>query len=914
MSFVKKNVHQTAFPLLILASLAWLGLAHPNSEIFQAQPAAQKLVTFDNQSFTVGGTKTFLASGSIHYTRVPRELWGDRLLRAKMAGFNTIVTYVSWNAHEPEEGQFDFSNNKDLSSFLDLCTELRLFVIVRLGPYSCAEWDLGGFPAWLAVKRGVRLRTDDPEYLKYVDKWFEKLLPIVAACQFHKRGCVIMVQLENEYKGGSGTDEDPYLAHLRKKAIEMGIEVPMFYSGLHHGHDPAGDKPWPRTASSPWFTTEFWPGWYNRFGELPDEDIDRYDRATRKIIAFGGAGYNYYMLHGGTNWGYTSNNEISTSYDFGAPIGESGALRKSYFRFKRDAIFASTFGHILARGTTDQKGFEVSSGELEHYLCRTPRGNFVFLDNQHTDPITTRIKIEGHPTIPMVKPLTLQPGEILPVAVDIPLGGGVTISHCAANILTIRRLRHRTFIFLYGRENEPGEIVFKLEGRLRLISGIGGYIIDSTGRTLIGEFQFPGEWEKKDFAFSCGLANIQVVVMNENLAGRAWFDHKRVAPAVVVGPYFVPQIAREGKSLKITAEFKGDEKACYIYTGDLMQLDPEKSTKLISFQADNANLCLNGKLSAFPDPPEVPPLGGWRRAPAAPEADPTFDDSGWAPSDNPGDMGAMPGAHRTFYGWYRCSFESPAEGDARVEFPFAGDTIYVFTNGKLLEKVDGRGPKSVAIPLKKGKNVLAVLARHSGRDKLYDFSGVAGLKVATGVHGPVKLTTDSGSQVLKGWRSRAGLIGEEKGWFRLEDQSAVKWNSLPGAEIPEIPTFFASRFSYKPIPGFSEVLRLRTGGLSRGTLWLNGRIIGQYLPDGEYYLPEPWLKQENLVVIADEQGKSPEQVTLIREVPASAYRADIELVPILLLLSKEERERGGAGRDNAFLDGREEAPGQPIFF
>lgn len=877
MSFIKRNVGRAAFLLLVALSLTWLAAGWPNSEIFHEQPAAKKFITFDNQSFIIRGMKVFLTSGSIHYTRVPKELWRDRLMRARMAGFNTIVTYVSWNAHEPEEGQFDFSANKDLSAFLDLCKELRVYVIVRLGPYSCAEWDLGGFPAWLAVGKGVRLRTDDPQYLKYVDKWFEKLLPIVAGHQLHKGGSVIMVQLENEYKGGSGTHEDAYLAHLRKKALELEIEVPMFYSGLRHGHDPAGDEPWPRTGNSPWFTTEFWAGWYNLFGELPEKDIDRYDRATRKIIAFGGTAYNYYMLHGGANWGYTSNNEISTSYDFGAPIGESGALRKTYFRFKLDAMFASTFAQFLTRGTTDEEGFEVSSGDLDNYLCRTPRGSIIFLDNSHADPVSTKIKVEGRPPIPMVKPFTLLPGEILPVVVDMSLGRGITISHCAANILTIRKLRNRTFIFVYGRENQPGEVVFDLKGSLRLISGVEDYIIDSTGRTLIVSFEFPGGWGKKDFAFSCGAANIQVVALSEKLAGRTWFGRWGRTSVVVAGPYYIPRVEQQDKSLKITAEFKGDEKACYIYSGDPMQPDSEKSTKLIAFEADKANLCLNGKLAAFPDPPGIPRFQEWKFASAAPEAGPGFDDSGWPLSDDPKDMGAMPGAHRTFYGWYRCSFESAAGGESKIQFPFAGDTIYVFVNGNLVGKVDGRGAQTVSVPLKKGKNLLAVLARHSGRDKLYSFSGVAGKKVATGIHGPVKLIRDSGSQVLKGWRYRAGLFGEEKGWFRPEEQSAVKWSSLSKAKRPEAPTFFAGKFSYKPSADFSEVLRLKTKGLSRGALWLNGRIIGQYVPDGEYYLPEPWLKEDNLVVIADEQGKSPDAVTLVRETDAAAFRAEIYL-------------------------------------
>ncbi len=592
------------------------------------------------------------------------------------------------------------------------------------------------------------------------------------------------------------------------------------------------------------------------------------------------------MLHGGTNWGYTSSKGGATSYDFAAPIGESGALRKSYFRLRKNAIFSATFGHILSRGTADEEGFKINSSDLSHYVCRTPRGSVVFLENPHDDPITTRVQIEGHPDIPMVEPLTLLPGEILPVIVDMPLGGGVTISHCAANLLTMRRLRDRTFIFVYGREGEPGEIVFDLKGALRFVSGVQNYIIDATGRTLIVSFEFPGEWDKKDMDFISGIADIQVVVLNEKLAERAWFDPWTIGPAIVVGPYYVRQFAQQEESARIIAEFRGDEKACYIYTRQPMRPD-EKSTKLITFTSDKPNLCLNGKLESFPDLPPIPQPSGWRFATAAQEAVPQFDDSAWPLTDDPGDMGAMPGAHRSFYGWYRCSFpgrspwagESSVEGEAKAEFPFAGDTIYVFLNGKLAGKAEGRGPQTVSFPLQKGSNLLAVLARHSGREQLDNFSGVAGLQVAAGIHGPVKLVTNAGSEVLKGWRYRAGLIGEEKAWFTPEGQSDVPWKSLGGAKRPAIPTFFCAAFAYKPGPAFSEILRLKTKGLSRGTLWLNGKIIGQYVTDGEYYLPEPWLKEENLIVLADEEGKSPDQVTLIRETPASAHVARIELVP-----------------------------------
>ena len=136
MSFVKNNVGRAAFLLLVVVSFVRPAAARPNSEIFHEQESAKKFITFDGRSFIIRGMRVFLTSGSIHYTRVPKELWRDRLLRAKTAGFNTIMTYVFWNAHEPEMGQFDFSGNTDLSAFLELCRKLRLYVIVRLGPYS----------------------------------------------------------------------------------------------------------------------------------------------------------------------------------------------------------------------------------------------------------------------------------------------------------------------------------------------------------------------------------------------------------------------------------------------------------------------------------------------------------------------------------------------------------------------------------------------------------------------------------------------------------------------------------------------------------------------------------------------------------------------------------------------------------
>src|SRR5215216_2632440 len=268
--------------LLLLTLGATLATVRADDNMFPPGAGAKAAIDFDGRGFLLNGQRTFIVSGSLHYPRVPRALWRDRLLRMKRGGFNTVETYAFWNFHEPKEGQWDFSGDKDLDAFLKLAHEMGMYTIVRVGPYVCAEWDSGGYPVWLRFKPGVKVRQDNLEYITYVDKWLDKVMPIVAANQIHRGGAVIMVQLENEHPQGWGREmPNNYFRHLRAKALSLGVEVPYFFSGLHHDSDPAHDNPWDsKNRATPWFTTEFWPGWYDRYGN--PKDWQRFDRGTWK--------------------------------------------------------------------------------------------------------------------------------------------------------------------------------------------------------------------------------------------------------------------------------------------------------------------------------------------------------------------------------------------------------------------------------------------------------------------------------------------------------------------------------------------------------------------------------------------------------------------------------------------------------
>src|SRR6201991_1744269 len=336
----------------------------PNDHIFPAAAAARASISFDKNGFFVDGKRAFLVSAGMEYARGPRALWADRLLGLQRCGFNCVEVYTFWNIHEPREGVFDFKGENDLDAFLKLVKKMGMYAIVRVGPYYCAEWDNGGYPLWLKFKPGLRVREPNILFEKYVGLFFDRLLPIVSANQIHRGGAVIMVQLENEHPAGWGTDEpNSYFSFLRKKALTLGLEVPYFFSGLHHDNDPAGETLSLRDPArpNPWFSTEFWSVWYNGYGS-GDSAARVFGRRTWKIIARGGGGYNYYMAHGGSNFGYTNNDEDAASYDYGAAVGQAGDLRPIYYAFKRAAFFARSFASELC--LPNAIGFLDSAGEI----------------------------------------------------------------------------------------------------------------------------------------------------------------------------------------------------------------------------------------------------------------------------------------------------------------------------------------------------------------------------------------------------------------------------------------------------------------------------------------------------------------------------------------------------------------------
>ena len=246
--------------------------AAANDHIFPAGPRRQSGHRLRRHGFLIHGKRTFLVSAGMEYARVPRALWRDRLLRLKRAGFNCVEMYTFWNWHEPQEGKFDFTGDHDLDAYLKLVHALGMYAICRVGPYYCAEWDSGGYPLWLRFKPGLSVREDNPPFEAAVDRFFDKLIPIVAANQINRGGVGHPGAAGKRTPGaGWGTDEpNPYFTHLRTRPSRWGWKCRTSSAACITAATPPATRRWTTRRPNPWFTTEFWAVWYDQYGPKPE--------------------------------------------------------------------------------------------------------------------------------------------------------------------------------------------------------------------------------------------------------------------------------------------------------------------------------------------------------------------------------------------------------------------------------------------------------------------------------------------------------------------------------------------------------------------------------------------------------------------------------------------------------------------
>ena len=400
-------------------------------------------IRYDASCLTIDGRDVFIYSGAFHYFRCPRELWADRFQKIKAAGFNCVETYAAWNWSEPQmpAGPGDFSkvNVSDFDDWLTMAEHYGLYVIVRPGPYICAEWATGGFPQWLLTKKPEHplrgqgwVRSDDPVYLTWSKHWYDAVCPVIARHQITRKqpGApgVILVQVENEYNYASFPDEVKInqLRALVGFARADGIEVPLIScltNQVRGSRDPALRQVfdctnfYPRWSvgpalsdgigklrtqqpDAPLATTEMQAGWFAQIGGMLSEQQDGVNAAqiqniTLYAIQQGDTMINYYMLFGGTNFGDWGARDLITSYDYNAPIREWGGVGDRYQRVWAIGHFLREHGASIARSelvdckaATTQKDVEIAERKTRD------GGRYFFIrTNEHSAPREGEAKV-----------------------------------------------------------------------------------------------------------------------------------------------------------------------------------------------------------------------------------------------------------------------------------------------------------------------------------------------------------------------------------------------------------------------------------------------------------------------------------------------------------------------------------------
>ncbi len=412
-------------------------------------------------NFFLNGKPFTVYSGEMHYPRVPSEYWKHRLEMMKAMGLNTVTTYVFWNYHEEAPGKWNFSGEKDLQKFIKTAQEVGLYVIIRPGPYVCAEWEFGGYPWWLQKNKELEIRRDNRAFLEECRKYIHQLAKQVVPMQINNGGPVIMVQAENEFGSYVAQRKDipleehrRYSHKIKEMLLKSGVTVPLFTSdgsSLFKGGSIEGALPTANgegdievlkksineyhDGKGPYMVAEYYPGWLDHWAEpfvkVSTEEVVK----QTKLYIENGVSFNYYMIHGGTNFGFTSGANYNkdhdiqpdlTSYDYDAPISEAGWATPKYHALRE--VFQNINKHKLPEVPKPMKVITIPGIEFS-------KVNSLFDLTDHQKPIINN------------KPLTFE---------DLNIGNGYILyrrkfDKDQKGILEIKGLRDYANIYINGK-------------------------------------------------------------------------------------------------------------------------------------------------------------------------------------------------------------------------------------------------------------------------------------------------------------------------------------------------------------------------------------------------------------------------------------------------------------------------------
>jgi beta-galactosidase len=729
--------------------------------------------SYDADSFLINGDGFFIHSGELHYFRIPRDLWRDRLLKAKRCFLNTVTTYIAWNWHEPFEGRFRFDGDADLDYYFKVCEELGLYVIARPGPYICSEWDSGGFPNWVWGKKCIT-RSREPVFMDLTSRYYDLVCPVIRRHLITRGGSVILFQVENEYFWGNVQ----YIEDLAKLAEDKGINVPIvhnmdrFLRGtriidcLDYYPDPWQisdvekqiDQMRVEQLDKPMMAMEFQGGWCSWFGgTLPTSrgsfPPEWTDVLLKTSIAKGLNAVNYYMFHGGTNFGYWTGKNITTTYDYEAAVREWGELHDRYWVIRLVGAFLETFGKTLVRAKPVEGLAAPSTSGVDVFTRSVGETAFVFVRNMTDKDWNGKLKV-GSLIFPVKGKLLVPARNMISLLVRAVLPDNRTILvHSTSQIFSIYTAGSRTVVILYGKKGSKGETVFLLREK-PTVKGDVKSSWDSASKTLRLNYVHDAE---DQFFLIDGENQILVVVLETQRAARTWFaEFQGIRVAVISDLYFLRDFEEREQELSLQVEAPPNRGS------QISVILPRKPKKVLvdgkkrPFRFDKQlGVASFSFRSATPPNLHKELSGNWKMKFESPEKERDFDDSRWLRLEHL-DALEKHGFYKNGYVWYRAPL-TLGEEDVNKQLILGkiSDYASVYINGKLV--AFGRNMIKAKIKdfLKPGeKGVLAICVESTGH---YN-DGL--IPVLNGLEEPVYLSEDK--TVPAKWFYKEGAAFEEQ--------------------------------------------------------------------------------------------------------------------------------------------------------
>ncbi len=769
-------------------------------------------ITYDSKSFLIDGERKLILSGEVHYFRMPRAEWKPVLEAAKASGLNAISTYIPWNFHEPREGKWDFAGDHDLEAFLKLCRQQGMLVVARPGPYICAEWDFGGFPAWLHAKGVKHLRTSDVTYMGVVDRYLDKVLSILARHQVSKGGPVFLVQIENEF---DHAPQDPaYLRHLEHK-FKKKLSVPLFFC-LGDTRKGAGAVPGAMLAANffgqgrehlenlrrlagerrqPLLVGEFWTGWFDAWG-LPAEKKSPEDVENRLTEALsGGAGLlNQYMFFGGTNFGDWAGRSsagdkcfCTTSYDYDAALSEGLEATDKGRRLGLWCARAACLQEWLLSTELDPSEQPVVPAEVGVTARSKGDLRFLYLNNPTDQEIKGKIQYED------TLYYSLKPGEWKLFPFHIPVSPNLSL-RASSHPYLFKHLGNRTVVLVWGENGEKVNLFGT--GTLDVTERTNESVHlehERKGFTLSAQVQERPQKLLAKVLFESGKREVLFLVLNRRLAERMHLHPEK--PELVVG----------------AAEVDFDAKR--------VRLESGSQTLLLASPARVEEVFLNASEVA-PKKASLASGGFFGEQALLKHLEGRKD---WKEGRIGADLAEY--GFQSSRAWYKVKFRSSSKGRKALVFPGVEDQFALFHKGACLGLYGrlARRPK-VELTVSEGENELLILAASWGR---YNFGTKLGEK-----KGFLLPIYDGGELVsfAEGWHFLEAAGPLDLKIFSSPSFSGRGWevDSLPQALARKGYVCARKKFS---VPSWARRVRL---GLHAGNVniqvALNGQLIDQH-PD-----------------------------------------------------------------------------------